>query len=235
MLSDDTENLGNDFEFAEQDVRHGFIKKVYAILTAQLALTIAIIIPFVYVDEVKEYMYRNSWPFWVAFAMTFILIIALSCFTNLRRNFPINFICLFLFTVFEGVLLGIACGRYQTNTILIAAGITAIIVLALTVFAFQTKIDFTMLSGLLFALLIGLMIFGIFAIIFRSRVLDIVYASVGAVIFAMYIVFDTQLLLGGKHKYSISPEEYIFASLNLYIDIVQMFMLMLSLVNSARG
>ena len=49
-----------------------------------------------------------------------------------------------------------------------------------------------------------------------------------------YIVFDTQLLLGGKHKYSISQEEYIFASLNLYVDIVQMFLLMLSLVSNAR-
>jgi FtsH-binding integral membrane protein len=107
-------------------------------------------------------------------------------------------------------------------------------VLALTLFAFQTRIDFTMMSGLLFVALIGLLLFGLFAAIFHNRVLDIVYASIGAVIFGLFIVFDTQLLLGGKHKYSISQEEYIFAALNLYVDIVQLFLMMLTLVNSAR-
>ncbi|XP_038058096.1 protein lifeguard 1-like isoform X2 [Patiria miniata] len=234
MSEGDAEFGGNDFEFADKDIRHGFIRKVYGILTAQLVVTIGIIIPFVYVDSVKDYTRVNSWPFWTAFVMTLVLIIALSCFSNLRRSFPINFIALFLFTIFEGVLLGLVCSSYDTNTVLIAAGITGVLVLALTIFAFQTRIDFTMMSGLLFVALIGLLLFGIFAAIFHSRVLDIVYASIGAIIFGLYIVFDTQLILGGKHKYSISQEEYIFAALNLYVDIVQMFMMMLMLVGRAR-
>lgn len=49
-----------------------------------------------------------------------------------------------------------------------------------------------------------------------------------------YLVVDTQLMLGGKHKYSLSPEEYIFAALNLYLDIVNMFLFILSIVGSAR-
>ena len=50
-----------------------------------------------------------------------------------------------------------------------------------------------------------------------------------------YLVFDTQLMLGGKHKYSLSPEEYIFAALNLYLDIVNMFVYVLSIVGRIRG
>ena len=42
------------------------------------------------------------------------------------------------------------------------------------------------------------------------------YAAVGALIFMLYIVMDTQLMLGGKHKYSLDPEEYVFAAFNLY-------------------
>lgn len=45
---------------------------------------------------------------------------------------------------------------------------------------------------------------------------------------------DTQLILGGKHKYSISPEEYIFAALNLYLDIVTIFLLLLQLIGFCR-
>ena len=45
----------------------------------------------------------------------------------------------------------------------------------------------------------------------------ILYATLGAMIFSVYIVFDTQLIIGGKY-YAIDPEEYIFAALNLYLD-----------------
>jgi len=45
---------------------------------------------------------------------------------------------------------------------------------------------------------------------------------------------DTQLILGGKHKYSINPEEYIFAALNLYLDIITIFLLLLQLIGLCR-
>lgn len=50
-----------------------------------------------------------------------------------------------------------------------------------------------------------------------------------------YLVFDTQLILGGKHrKYQVSPEEYVFAALNLYLDIVSLFLLLLQLIGLCR-
>jgi len=42
-------------------------------------------------------------------------------------------------------------------------------------------------------------------------------------------------MMGGRHQYSLSPEEYIFASLNLYLDIVNLFVFILSIVGAARG
>jgi len=76
--------------------------------------------------------------------------------------------------------------------------------------------------------------FGIVAMIFRTKIMQIVYGAIGAGIFSMYLVFDTQLMLGGKHKYSISPEDYITASLNLYIDIINLFLMILRLTGAAR-
>jgi protein lifeguard len=62
-----------------------------------------------------------------------------------------------------------------------------------------------------------------------------IYASLGALLFSCYLVFDTQLMMGGKHKYSISPEEYIFAALNLYLDIINIFLYILALVGGSRN
>jgi len=86
----------------------------------------------------------------------------------------------------------------------------------------------------LFVGILILLIFGILAIFIQNRILDLVYASLGALVFSCYIVFDTQMMLGGKHKYSISPEEYIFAALNLYLDIVNLFLYILAIVGGSR-
>jgi len=50
-----------------------------------------------------------------------------------------------------------------------------------------------------------------------------------------YLVFDTQMMMGGNKKYSISPEEYIFAALSLYIDIVMLFMYILEIIGLTKG
>ena len=89
---------------------------------------------------------------------------------------------------------------------------------------------------MLCGLLVILMIAGILlSILGTSRITIICYASAGALIFSMYIVYDTQLMMGGKHKYSLSPEEYIFASLSLYLDIINLFMYILMIIGAARS
>ena len=40
------------------------------------------------------------------------------------------------------------------------------------------------------------------------------------------------MMIGGDHKYSISPEEYIFAALAIYLDIINIFMYLLRLIIS---
>ena len=53
-----------------------------------------------------------------------------------------------------------------------------------------------------------------------NRILEIVYAGIGAIIFSVYLIIDTQMMMGGSHKFSISPEEYVFAgeSVSLLIN-----------------
>lgn len=41
-------------------------------------------------------------------------------------------------------------------------------------------------------------------------------------------------MIGGNHKLSISPEEYIFAALNIYMDIVNIFIYILTIISASR-
>lgn len=79
-------------------------------------------------------------------------------------------------------------------------------------------------------LMVLLVVAGIVGIFYRNSFFHFLMACGGALIFSMYIVYDTQLMMGGSHKYSISPEEYVFAALNLYLDIINLFIYLLRIV-----
>ena len=63
----------------------------------------------------------------------------------------------------------------------------------------------------------------------------IAYGAAGALVFMVYIVYDTQLMIGGKHKYSLDPEEYVFAALNLYLDIINLFLYLISIIGASKN
>lgn len=51
--------------------------------------------------------------------------------------------------------------------------------------------------------------------------------------FPQFLAFDTQLLMGNR-RHSLSPEEYIFGALNIYLDIVYIFTFFLQLFGTNR-
>lgn len=84
-----------------------------------------------------------------------------------------------------------------------------------------------MMGGFLFVALLLVFLFGIIVAFFPGSVASSVYSACGALLFSFYLVYDTQMMMGGNHRYSISPEEYIFAALNLYLDIINIFLFIL--------
>lgn len=51
--------------------------------------------------------------------------------------------------------------------------------------------------------------------------------------FPQFLAFDTQLLMGSR-RHSLSPEEYIFGALNIYLDIIYIFTFFLQLFGTNR-
>ncbi|GAB1604485.1 protein lifeguard 1-like [Argonauta hians] len=232
-----SEDLGSNeyaLEFSDKSIRMAFVRNVYGILSLQLLLTLVIIGIFIFVEGVKYFALQNLWLFYVAIAVTVVITIILSICQGVRRHFPVNLFMLYIFTLCEGVLLGFISSFYSQDAVMMAVGVTALVSVALTLFAFQTKWDFTTMGGMLFVFLIVLIIFGFLCMIIPNRMTSLVYSCAAALLFSLYLVYDTQLMLGGKHRYSLSPEEYIFAALNLYIDIVQIFQFNLSMFGNAN-
>ena len=64
---------------------------------------------------------------------------------------------------------------------------------------------------------------------FQSEIVDLAIGIGGAVIFSLFIIFDTYMI---THR--VLPEEYIHASISLYLDILNLFLHLLRIFGEAR-
>ena len=228
------EDLSGMGAFSSKAVRLGFIRKVYSILSVQLIITFGFILIFVLNDGSKMWAAQNRGLLFLAFGVGIVSMLTLACCGSVRRKFPHNFICLGIFTLAQSFMLGFVTAFYKTQIVMLAVVMTAVVCIGLTIFAFQTKIDFTVFTGVAFVGLMILMVMGFILMFFKIPFLQTLYAAFGALLFSVYLIIDTQMIVGGNHKNQISPEEYIFGAITLYTDIINIFMFLLQLLGSSN-
>ncbi|XP_054970683.1 protein lifeguard 1 [Pan paniscus] len=229
---DNNATLGNPF--SDASVRRAFIIKVFFLLSVQLLLTAVITSVFIFWEALKVWVLKNPWFISAIFSAFFAILIILDCCGNLRRQVPAEYILLGFFTALQGLLLGAVSVFYKAEEVLWATAATTLVTLALTLFALQTKWDFTWLNGALFVFCFVLLIYGITLIFVRSYWLHLLYAGLRTVLFSLYLVIDVQLMLGGHRHYSLDPEGYVFAVLNIHLDIIDLFIFILRLIGRGR-
>lgn len=207
-------------------MRLGFIRKVYGILSVQLLITF-VFCSLTFYESVKMFVLTNMGVFWVASALSLILIIPLLCFPNLARKVPLNYIVLMLWTMCEAYIVACCCALYNPSVVIMAAFATLAITIFITIYAITTKEDFTFGGGMLFSCACGLLLFTLFSFIYPM--LYSIVCVFGVLIYSMYLLYDTQLIFG-KVGNEYSVDDYILASLNIYLDIIQIFLYMLEII-----
>jgi FtsH-binding integral membrane protein len=218
-------------------VRRGFIIKTYGILISQLALTtIFICLSFIKAinDFIKDSDFIRS-TFFIAFCSIFVVvtitvIVVFMCCRDTARKFPINYILLFSFTLCMSFYLLIFCSFFETKDVIVALILTVAVTVGLTIYAIRTKTDFTFCGGFLFAFAF-LMVFTV-AFYFWIRV-TVFWIMIGIFIYSLYIIYDTQLIIG-KVGCEYNIDDYCLAALNLYIDIIYLFIKILQLIGGHK-
>lgn len=223
--------------FTDEKIRAKFIKKVYLIILSQLAFTAGVIALFSHTESIKDFFWDrrgNGFIFyWVSYAVFLVTYLGIACVPTLRRKHPINIVTLCVFTLAMSLMTGVVSVYHKTEWVWMAMAITGAIVLALTLFSFQTKWDFTGWGPFLCAFLCVVVIFGFMTLFFWQSdrpILNAVYCALVGLVFSMFLVYDTQRLMTGK-KGNLSPEEYVYAAVEIYIDIVMIFLSVLGLGN----
>ncbi|TGJ83674.1 hypothetical protein E0Z10_g5101 [Xylaria hypoxylon] len=225
------DNIPDDFKFggsvaeATIDIRNQFIRKVYTILTAQLVATAVVSGLSFWSKDYKVWIQSHASLVWVSLFGS----IAFMCLTYWKRkSYPTNLLFLSGFTLLEAYTISVIVSFYETQIVLNAVILTGGIFIFLTLFACQTKYDFTSWMPYLFGALWGLVLFGFMAAFLPyNSTGELIYGGLAALVFSGYILVDTQLVLRKHHV-----EEEIAAAISLYLDIINLFLAILRILNS---
>jgi FtsH-binding integral membrane protein len=235
LYTEDPESLEKDgnaisgYDKLNVSIRLGFIRKVYGILSLQLLLSTFMCLLSMYSQSFFKFQMENAWLIIFSFLVTLILPCLGLCFTDMFRKVPSNYIFLFTFTFFESYIVSCICGMTSPRLVFMAAAMTFGMVLGLTVYASTTKRDLTLQGGFIFILGFSVLLLAIFAMFTTNPFVHILISSLWVFVFGLYLVYDTQLILGNG-ELKLTVDDYIWASFMLYLDIINLFLNLLQIL-----
>ncbi|XP_066485224.1 protein lifeguard 1-like [Tiliqua scincoides] len=229
-----TTNAEEPRPMADKTVRAAFLTKLFIILTIQTGTTCGIICIFLYWKYLDIWVQRRPWFCYSLLPLVFLMIIVIACCDEARRKAPMNVILLLLFTILQGTVLGSIASFFDAPSVMWAVGGISFVMLGMTIFSLQTKFNVDITSGVLLVLSFVPIVIGVLFAIMQFMWIQITYAGAGTLIFSLYVVVDTQLMLGKRHQYILTPDEYTFAALNVYVDIMHLCLFILRFVGFTK-
>lgn len=213
--------------------RAGFVRKVYGILAAQMTLTCLTCAGAMLIPPIRGlFVAMMSIPYFSL--LIFVPAICVLCALQAKKDqHPTNYYLLWTFTGLMSVSIAGICAIYQQAglgyLVLQAFAMTAACFLGLTAYAMKSGKDFQWMGGLLSMGLMGMLMFSFLGWIFGFHG-GIVYSLFGVVLFCGYILYDTQRVMK-----IYGPDDAIMASIELYLDILNLFLYILELLSSMQG
>jgi FtsH-binding integral membrane protein len=167
-------------------------------------------------------------PWWSMAAVFVPLFVA----QGVRNRFPLNIAMVLLFSFAMGALIGPSIAFYSragTELVTQAATITIGAFGILTLYAFVSRRDFSAWGSFFVVGLWVLIATSVLNIFFGNATSDLWLAGGTVLVFSGLLVFDTWRL---RNVYG--PEDYVTAALQIYLDLLNMFLAVLRLLGGGR-
>ncbi|WQT64434.1 Bax inhibitor-1/YccA family protein [Helicobacter pylori] len=210
--------------YAEDSVLHeselvSFVKTTYKFFAGSLLLaTVGALLGLMNFQAVVQY----KWVFFIA------EIVALFGLMFSKSKPGLNLFMLFAFTSLSGVtlvpLLGMVIAKAGLGAIWQALGMTTIVFGLMSVYALKTKNDLANMGKMLFIALIVVLVCSLINLFLGSPMFQVVIAGASAILFSLYIAYDTQNIVKGMYD---SP---IDAAVDLYLDFLNVFISILQII-----
>ena len=204
--------------------RLAFLKKVYGLLSLSILVAAG-----------AAWMTGTNEKFLYFVVGNYLLFIVLEIAAVLfamwaRKRETAGLIALFVFTGLTGVTVAPVALSYTGDTVVNALLLTGVIFFGLTLYTITSKRDFSFMGGMLTTGLIILIVGSLLNVfLFGSSTASFLISSVAVFLFSGFIIYDTFNIM---RRYP--TDEYISATLSLYLDILNLFLALLHILGMSR-
>lgn len=213
-----------------RQARTEYFSKTLCTLSMQLFFTFGSVLLVNGNDLVKQYFVEHFYELsGVGFIGSFLIM-----WWMISSVYPTSF-HLGLFTVFQTITICTISPFFENIVLIGVIGLTFTITTVLAIIAYFSKridshTEYMMLSGLA-ALLIG----GVMNLFFNSPIIHIIELFISTVLFMAYIVLDVQRTIDMYIVLDNAPNIHILACLNIYLDILNLFIRLLQIYSLYAG
>lgn len=221
-----------------QDQSRQFFKWVYGWMAAGLVVTTAVAFLTVNTAAMRVLL-QNPIVVIGALIAQIVLVVALGA--AIQKMSPAIAAATFLgYSALTGFTLSLVVFTYTTGTITAAFATTAVLFGVMSVVGFTTKADLTKFRTLAMFALIGLLIAMVVNIFLASTMLDMMISFIGVILFVGLLAMDTQRLkiMAAAPELqadrNVAARVAILGALNLYLDVINLFLFLLRLLGGGR-
>lgn len=223
----------------------GFVRKVFALIGTQVLLTVAVVTYAMTHKDVGDFLLDNTAILVVATVVLLVTSLLPICWKPAGRKVPLNYIILYTFvsakqTFSAAILVAYPC-LLEEGEVVIAAGVLTFVVAAtliLSVFAViptQCSLNFQISTCVLTILFSTSITWFILSILLpQSGWIGTGLCALGALIFGVYIIIDTAMIIEGG-KYGLGNDDYVFAAIIIYLDLMNLFLRILRILSKLKS
>jgi len=212
--------------YVKESASVAFMKQTYQLLAASMiAAAVGAYVTMPYAQTVQDFK-------WIIFGVELLVLFFGLGMTKGKAG--LNLAMLFLFTFLTGVslvpllasIIGMGNGAMIGNAFLM----TSVLFGALSLFAINSKTDFSSWGKPLFITLIVIIIASLVNIfILKSPMMHVIITAGILLLFSIFTIYDTQNIANGAYD---SPVD---AAVSLYIDFLNMFTALLQILGIIGG
>lgn len=215
-----------------------YMRQVYQWMTAGLALTTVVAYGVAGSPAIRDAILGNSMVMILLIVAQFGLVIALSAAIHKMSAGTATALFL-LYSALTGAMLSSIFVVYPIASIANAFLVTTGTFLAMSVYGTVTKRDLTGMGNFLFMGLIGIIIAMVVNIFLKSTMMDFIISCLGVLIFTGLTAYDTQKLRRFGEGAPLADgtavrRGAIMGALTLYLDFINLFLMLLRLFGGNR-
>ncbi|MFI3271891.1 MAG: Bax inhibitor-1/YccA family protein [Pseudomonadota bacterium] len=223
---------------ARVEVTNAYMRGVYRWMTLGLAVTAALAFTVVSSEQLIELLFTNSFLLIGLLVVEVGLVMGITAGINRMSGTTASGLFL-LYSALNGITLSAILLVYTQAAVFQAFVTTAGMFLAMSVYGSVTKRDLTGMGSFLTMGLFGLIIASIVNIFMQSTMMEFIISAVGVLIFTGLTAYDTQKLKAFGESAPLNDATAmqrgtILGALTLYLDFINLFIMMLRLFGSSR-